>query len=135
MSKNEGFKVEISSDFEEFWCYNVAVTCGCFDEEERRVGFASADDAIAPVGSNLKKAPSDYPAKRLDRFETEECHHLLMYIYIIPHTIPIDRVIDEHKPFPLKVRVSRGGKVVTTQTLPVNRWSGASLELRVGEEK
>lgn len=131
MGKNEGFSVEISSDFEQFWCYNVAVTCGCFDEFDERVGFASADDSVAPVGSNLDRCPAGYPSKRVVRFDTVACDHLLMYLYVIPHTIPLGRAIDEYKPFSLKVRISRGGRVVATHNFAVNRWSGASIELRV----
>ena len=130
MSKIEGFKVEISSEFADFWCYNVAVTCGCFDQQGERVGFASADDAVAPVGANLDCKPKNYPSKRVVAFETIACDNLLMYVYIIPHTIPLGRVVDEHKPFMLKVRITRGGKVVLSRELPVNRWSGASLEVR-----
>ncbi|MBQ2703450.1 MAG: hypothetical protein IJF63_06300 [Alistipes sp.] len=134
MGKKEGFEVEIWSDFEEFWCYNIMVTCGCFDENGGRVGFASADDSVAPVGANLAKRPSDYPSKRMVKFDTEECDHLLMYIYVIPHTIPIDRAIDEHKPFMLNVRITRGGRLVVSRNLQVNRWSGASLEVRSNHE-
>lgn len=131
MSKNEGFKVEIGSDFEEFWCYNVAVTCGCFDEADNRVGFASADDEIAPVGSNLPQPPKGVAAKRRIAFEAMDCHHLLMYIYLIPHTLPVDNVIADHKPFELNVRITHNGSVVLKRTMMVNRWSGASIELRV----
>lgn len=132
MGKNEGFSVEITSDFDGFWCYNVMVTCGCFDENDERTGFVSAEDIVAPVGANLEKMPSGYPLKRKVAFETEACDHLLMYVYVIPHTIPLGRAVDEHKPFELTLRASRGGRVVVNSRLPVNRWSGASLEVRVG---
>ena len=133
MSKFEGFKVEISSDFDEFWCYNILVTCGCFDVEGRQVGFASADDTIAPVGSNLDRKPSDYPSKRVVKFETSECDHLHMYIYVIPHTIPLNRDVDESTPYMLNVKISRAGEVVLKRKFSVNRWSGASLEVNTGK--
>ena len=133
MSKFEGFKVEIESDFEEFWCYNVAVTCGCFDAADNRVGFASADDKVAPVGANLQQPPKGTPSKRRVEFETMACHHLLMYIYIIPHTLPAGNEIAEYKPFEMSVRVTREGSAVLKRTFTVNRWSGASIELKAGE--
>ena len=133
MGKNEGFKVEITSDFADFSRYNVAVTCGCFDEKGERIAFVSAEDTIAPVGSERVAAPKGRSSKRLISFETDECHHLQMYIYLIPYTTPSGRDIGDYKPFSLDVRVMRGGRVVLKQQYSVNQWSGASIELKVGE--
>ena len=38
----KGFTIEVTSRYEEWWRYNVALMCGCFAAEERRTGFASA---------------------------------------------------------------------------------------------
>lgn len=133
MGENGGFKVEITSDFENFWRYNVAVTCGCFDAEGERVGFASVDDSIAPVGSSLTKRPADYPTKRVVSFDTVECHHLLAYLYVIPHTMPAGREVADEQPFSLDVCVTRRGVQVFKQRFSVNSWSGTSLELKIGE--
>ena len=133
MGKNEGFKVEITSDFADFLRYNVAVTCGCFDENDERISFVSAEDTIAPVGSALVAAPKGRNAKRVISFATDECHHLLMYIYLIPYTLPAGRDISDYKPFALNVRVMRGQRVVLKEQYSVNQWSGASIELKVGE--
>lgn len=133
MGKNEGFKVEITSDFADFSRYNVAVTCGCFDEKGERIAFVSAEDTIAPVGSERVAAPKGRSSKRLISFETDECHHLQMYIYLIPYTTPSGRDVGDYKPFSLDVRVARGGRVVLKQQYSVNQWSGASIELKVGE--
>ena len=42
MAAHKGFTIEVTSRYEEWWRYNVALMCGCFDAEERRTGFASA---------------------------------------------------------------------------------------------
>ena len=133
MGKNEGFKVEITSDFADFLRYNVAVTCGCFAENDERIAFVSAEDTIAPVGSALVAAPKGRDAKRVISFETDECHHLQMYIYLIPYTTPTGRDIGDYKPFALDVRVMRGRRVVLKEQYSVNQWSGASIELKIGE--
>lgn len=130
MGKNEGFKVEITSDFEWFWCYNILVTCGCFDADDNQIGFASADDSLAPVGANLECKPSDYPSKRIVCFETRECDHLLIYIYVMPHTLPHDEAVDDNNSYMLNVKITRAGEVVHRLELPVNRWSGGSFEVR-----
>ncbi len=134
MGKNEGFKVEISSGYDGFWRYNIMVTCGCFDENDNRVGFASAEDIVAPIGANLESAPKEYPSKRVVQFDTVPCDHLLLYMYVIPHTIPLGRDVDEHKPYLLNVRITKGGRLVSNREFPVNVWSGASLEIRAGRQ-
>ena len=42
MATKEGFTIEISSRYEGWWRYNVALMCGCFDTAGNRTGFASA---------------------------------------------------------------------------------------------
>ena len=129
-----GFKIEISSSFEYFWRYNVAVTCGCFDAQGERVGFASADDHIADVGADMKNPPQGYVSPRTVTVSTVPFDHLLMYIYVIPHTLPEGRDVAEYKPFDLKVRITRDGKGVVNKVYSVNSWSGASIELSAGGE-
>ena len=43
MATKEGFTIEISSRYEGWWRYNVALMCGCFDTAGNRTGFASAE--------------------------------------------------------------------------------------------
>lgn len=133
MGKKEGFRVEMSSKFEEFWRYNLLVTCGCFDENDNRVGFASADDEVAPVGSNLEQCPEGYPAGRVVGFDADACHHLVMFIYVIPNSIRLGAIGDEQA-FNLDLRVLCGEQVVAYRKLEVNRWAGATFELRIDVE-
>lgn len=128
---NDGFKVEISSAFERLWCYNMAVTCGCFDADGNRIDFVAAEDTVAPVGAGLTARPQGYEIPHTLRFETAPCDHLLMYIYLIPHTLPAERDIADTEPFDLHLRITRGRETVTDRIFSINRWSGASIELRV----
>ena len=47
MTDQKGFRIEVSSRFEEFWRYNVAMTGGLFDARGERIGFASTEDTVA----------------------------------------------------------------------------------------
>ena len=131
MGKNEGFRVEITSDYDEFWRYNIMLTCGCFDESDNRIGFVSAEDIVAPVGSKLKCKPKDYPQKRVAGFGTMPCDHLFMYLYVIPHTAPVGRVMDDHESYTLNVRIAYNGRLVKHIQHSANMWSGATLEVKV----
>lgn len=131
MGENKTYGVEIESGFAGFWRYNIAVTCGLFDETDRQIGFVPAESTVAPVGSNLDRCPSDMPAHRRLSFTAADCDHLLMYIYIIPHTLPTAKHTGECKPFDLSVKVAYAGRVVLHEKRKINQWSGASMEIAV----
>lgn len=135
MEIGEGFRVAIESGSDRFWRYNVAVTCGCFDAHDARIDFAGVEDIVAPAGSNLAARPDGYPEHRRIEFVTPPCHHILMYVYIIPHTMPGERDIADCKPFDLRIRVSRGKVAVFDKICPVNSWAGSSIELRLPKEE
>ena len=82
MATKEGFTIEISSRYEGWWRYNVALMCGCFDTAGNRTGFASTEAHVADVGSNLREKPAGNPGGGRASLETGPCDHLLLYIYI-----------------------------------------------------
>lgn len=133
MEENSGFVAEISSEYVDFWRYNVLITCECFDADGRREEFVSADDEIAPVGTNCEFCPSNYPANRVVKFETKPCHHLRVYIYIMPHSIPVGGQIEDRPPFDMDVRVRLKGSFTEMLRLTVNSWSGDTFELSVDQ--
>lgn len=134
MAAKKGFTIEVTSRFEGFWRFNVAMTCGCFDAEGRRTGFVSSSSHVADVGSNLPAPPPDLPATRKVALETPPCDHLLCYLYIIPHTLPTGSAIDAAKPFEVEVKVSCDGRKLRTEKRLINQWSGASIELGIAAE-
>lgn len=132
MTSEKGFKIELSSNFDGWWRYNTSLMCGCFDAEDRRTGFASAGSHIADVGSNLGEMPAGTDPHRTTQLTTEPCDHLMLYVYIVPHTLPLSSDIDSAKPFEVALRISFAGKLLRTEKLQINQWSGASVEMRVG---
>lgn len=143
---DEGFSVEIESRCDHFWRYNLAVTCGCFErgaggedgselhigsEVYRRKDFVAAEDFVAPVGANMECCPEDCPSSRGVKFETVPCDCLKMYVYVIPHSLPVDCRISDFPPFDLHIRVMRGRATIHDELHKVNAWSGASIELLV----
>ena len=129
MADKATYKIEIDSNYPEFWRYNIAVTCGLFDAENHQTGFVPAESTVAPVGSNLEKCPNGVEKHRRLTFIADDCDHLRMYIYIIPHTLPTDAHIADCKPFPLSVKISFAGKTVVQEKRGINQWSGASIEI------
>ena len=129
--EEQGFKLELKSRYDEWWRYNADLMCGCFDADDNRIGFASAASDVADVGANLSVRPADIPAARSVVLTTPPCHHLVLYVYIIPHTLPAGNDIDSTRPFEAEIRISRGGKFLCTEKRAINQWSGASIELKI----
>ena len=134
MATKEGFTIEISSRYEGWWRYNVALMCGCFDTAGNRTGFASAEAHVADVGSNLREKPSGNPGGGRASLETGPCDHLLLYIYIVPHTLPAGNDIGDTTPFEVEIRIAYGGRRLRAEKRLINQWSGASIEMRVDSE-
>lgn len=134
MAQEKGFTIEVSSRYDGFWRYNVALMCGCFDDSDKRTGFASTESHIADAGSNLPEKPADVPDSRQVELTTPACNHLLLYAYIVPHTLPLTRDIDDTRPFEININIRYDGKKLRTETRPINQWSGASIEMPVSKE-
>ena len=107
--------------------------CGCFDADGRRTGFVSTASEVAEVGANLPQRPADLPDRSCVTLATPPCDHILLYAYIIPHTLPEGNDIDATRPFDIEIRISRGGHLLHAGKRQVNQWSGASIELKAGE--
>mgnify|MGYP001536887410 FL=1 len=90
---------------------------------------------MADVGSNLAERPADIAADRTAALQTMPCDHLVLYLYIIPHTLPADNEIAATRPFGIEVRISYAGRRLRTEKREINQWSGASVEMRVDSKK
>ena len=133
MATEKGFKIEVTSHEPEWWRYNVAFTCGCMDARGERIGYASSQSHIADVGSN-PEPPKPTKEQRKAVLETMPCDNLLLYLYVIPHTLPEEREIEATAPFAITIKTFYNGKLLHTKQRSVNRWSGASLEMRISKK-
>ena len=132
MKNDEGFSVEVESRFDGWWRYNVTILCGCFDADGKRVGFASAERIVAPVGSDPAALPVEAAsAQRRVALRSVACDHIVMYVYIVPHTLPETREIGDVSPFDVRLRIGYGGAELSDTRYRINPWSGASLEIKL----
>ncbi|MEG1760041.1 MAG: hypothetical protein RRY23_07440 [Alistipes sp.] len=131
MAEEKGFTIDVSSKFEGWWRYNIALMCGCFNAVGERIGFVSTEAHVADVGANLKTKPAEVAADRKASLHTPPCDNIVLYIYLIPHTLPVDRAVDECRPFDMDLRICHNGHPLRTTKYPINQWSGASFELKI----
>ena len=133
MKSVEKFTVEIRSGFDQWWRYNAALMCGAFDASGNRIGFASAESRVAEMGSNLEAPPEGLDLHRSLTLETVPCERIVLYIYVIPHTLPRDNEIGGHPPFPLQVRIRYGDRTVLDKEYSirgVDRAQGVAAVMR-----
>lgn len=131
---SEGFSIEISSDYKELWRYNISLTGEVADRDGRRTEYVGHASEVAPVGSSLKAAPAGYDPDRRISIVTGAGERLTLYIYVIPHTLPQQRIVDQARPFELHVRIGRSGETLYDRRLSVNQWSGDNIEIKLGAE-
>lgn len=136
MAVEEGFGIEVSSHYAEWWRFNVAIACGCFDEAGKRIDFVSAEDRIVPVGSEQSVPPEGWQGagRRRISVHTAACDHIVMYIYLIPHTLPVTNEVDAAQPFDIRVKITYGGRSVGDMPYRINAWSGSSLEIKLRKD-
>ena len=124
----QSFTVILDSDFSELWRYNIVVMCSVLRDGEE-VEFLKHSSEIAPVGAELREIPRGYSANRRVELHTAEATNLTLYIYVMPHTLPMTTDVAEAKPFEMVVEVLHGTEQVYRKRVEVNQWSGENIEL------
>lgn len=131
MATEKGFTITLTSRFDGWWRYNAELMCGAFDAADVRTGFFTASSHVAEVGSELPEPPAGTDLHRSLQLTTDPCHHIVLYVYLIPHTLPAARDIDAARPFEIDLEIAYGGRKLRSERRSINQWSGASIELRV----
>ena len=124
----QSFTVILDSDFSELWRYNIVVMCSVLRNGEE-VEFLKHSSEIAPVGAELREIPRGYNVNRRVELRTQEATALTLYIYVMPHTLPMTTDVAEAKPFEMVVGVLHGTEQAYRKRVEVNQWSGENIEL------
>lgn len=122
------YTIKIDGDFSELWRYNIVVMCSVL-RDGAEVEFLKHKSEIAPAGAELREIPRGYNANRRIELHTQPADALTLYIYIIPHTLPMTTDVAEAKPFEMSVEVLHGAEQAYRKRVEVNQWSGENLEI------
>lgn len=125
------FNIELRTTFAEAWRYNITITAGCFSSSGEQLQVVSEQAFVAPAGANLQAPPDKWSLPCEVKLSTEACASIVTYIYIVAHTLPSGREIEDAVPFDLNVKVSSGREVIYKAVHKINQWSGASIELKL----
>jgi hypothetical protein len=126
----EIFQITVSSNYAELWRYNIAVVAACFDKDHNQMEVVAERSHLADVGANLRMAESGWMERHKLSLKTPACESIECLVYLIPHTLPAVREIEDASPFQIKIVVKRGAKTLHEELHQVNQWSGASIELK-----
>ena len=130
MKQSGVYRVELKCEDREWWRYNVVITAAGFDAKGEREGFYSLREHRADVGGSNGVCSRLATAKRLS-LECGESHRLDLYLYIIPHTLPESRDIEDAKPFDVALKISLGDSQIVDKKLRVNPWGGTSQHILI----
>ncbi len=125
------YSIEIKSDFQEFWRYNLMVMCAGYNHSGDKLFTVSGQDIVAQIGDELQTKPDSYPANRVLNLETPPSTTLKLLIYVIPHTLPVSSDVDGSRPFTLQIEVVSRGESLYRSMESINQWSGASLQIDI----
>lgn len=128
---SSGFLISVSSDLKELWRYNIALVCQCLDTQGEQIEVCAESSYVADVGENLAEPPEGSASRRGVVLTTPSCENIEAICYLIPHTLPVNRIIDESAPFDLRIKIERAGKMLYDTTHKVNQWSGASITVKL----
>lgn len=126
----EIFQITVSSNYAELWRYNIAVVAACFDKDHNQMEVVAERSHLADVGANLRMAESGWMERHKLLLKTQACESIESLVYLIPHTLPAVREIEDASPFQIKIVVKRGTKTLHEELHQVNQWSGASIEMK-----
>ncbi len=122
------YTIIVNSEFSELWRYNIVVMCSVLRDDDE-VEFLKHSSEIAPVGAELREVPRGYNPNRRIELVTKEANALTLYIYVIPHTLPMTTDVSEAAPFEMSIDVLHGADNVCHKRVEVNQWSGENIEL------
>lgn len=118
------YRIELACAEEAWWRYNVVMTAEGLDAAGNRLGYFSAEDRIADIGSDLAERPADYPADRCTRLECDPCDRLQLRLYVVPHRLPEESDVEHTPLFPARLSVFCDGKPLPVRTIDINPWGG-----------
>ena len=122
------FTIKLESDFSELWRYNIVVMCSVL-RDGAEVEFMKHSSEVAPVGAELREVPRGYSADRTIVLRSTDATNLTLYIYVMPHTLPMTTDVADAKPFEMEVTVLHGSEQVCNKRAEVNQWSGENISI------
>ena len=122
------FTIILDSSFAELWRYNIVAMCSVICDGEE-LEFLKHSSEVAPVGAELREIPRGYNANRRMEITTTAATNLTLYIYVMPHTLPMTTNVADAQPFEMELTITHGAEQILRRRVEVNQWSGENIEI------
>ena len=128
------FTINIESEYTDLWRYNISLI-GEVKHGDESIDIVRHSDEVVPVGSNIEMAPHNYNEHRNVKIETAAGDILILYIYIVAHSLPATETTNEENSFEVHIEIKHGEDIAYNRRHSVNIWSGDNIEIRLGDKE
>ncbi len=129
------YTIEIKSDYEELYRYNIIVTCAGYgsDGDERYVVGRELiySEEIRSLAEPKPLPPAGFKVGEPLTLECDDAVSIHAIVYVITNSLPKDRAVTASPPFPLVVVIRRGDEVIYDTSHEVNQWGGATIDIKI----
>ncbi len=129
------YRIEFTSQYEELWRYNIIMTCGGYNalnEQLYVVGCERTTSEEFQTGATTElNPPTNFDPSEPLVLECKEAESIHAIVYVITHTLPLDRKTESTPPFPFWVKIVRDGEQIYSQKHFANGWGGATVNIKI----
>ncbi len=125
------YTIEVESSYEQLWRYNMIVMCGGFSATSESLYVVSQRDIISDIENPIECEPDGYTLPRRVSLRAAKADNIRAIVYVVPHTLPIGRDVDQNPAFDALVTITKSGKEIYRNIHKVNQWGGASIEIKI----
>lgn len=126
---NRIYKISVSSDYIQWWRYNIFLTVVGYDPDGKITSYDSTSDKTYEIGGDASQriAPAGSQKHRTVEVSSKPCHRAEIYLYIIANTFPESTEIKDSPPFKIALTTMSDDKTIGTTEYDVNQWGGLTL--------
>lgn len=128
------YKIEVTSHYEELWRYNIVISCGGYNAHAEQLYVTGCEritcEEFTVDPTRRLSPPANFDPTVPLILECDEADNIHTTIYVIAHTLPEDRMVENSPPFPITIKVFRDKEQLYAQDHEVNQWGGASVNIK-----
>ena len=128
MDCEKQYKIKISSDYDEWWRYNIFLTIVGYDTQEQVISYKSITDRPYEINGTDEVRTNPLESERIVELEsTDLVARAEIYLYVITNTYPQTTTIREWPPFDMTLQIEINSTIVEQSKHEVNQWGGTTL--------
>ena len=128
MACTKKYNIKITSNYDEWWRYNIFLTAVGYDEEGKVISYKSMTDRPYEINGTDEIRTNPIEGERVIELDSQDLvFRAELYLYVITNTYPQTPIIREWPPFKMNLHVEINGEIVEQSEHEVNQWGGTTL--------